>query len=124
MIEEITSAIKLLNEVDEYKENLVNRLSDQDKKISDLYHLIENTKPTTGQCYRIVKELKKQLELRRKIKNDMNILSVYDKNLNKLLNTNNRNMLLTEVHKAEKRLSTTYQNRIYTDDEINEILGA
>lgn len=123
VIEEITNAVSILNKVDNYKDNLVNQLSEQDKKLSDLYHLIENTKPTTGQCYRIVKELKKQLELRRKVKNDMNVLSIYDKNINKLLNTNNRNMLLAELHKAEKRLNMEYRNRIYTDEEINEILG-
>lgn len=123
VIEDITNAVSILNKVDNYKDNLVDKLSEQDKKMSDLYHLIENTKPTTGQCYRIVKELKKQLEIRRKVKRDMSILSVYDKNINKLLNESNRNMLLAEVHKVEKRLDTVYQNRIYTDEELIEIVG-
>ena len=121
--EEITNAISILNKVDDYKDNLVNQLSEQDKKLSDLYHLIENTKLTTAQCYRVIKELRKQLEIRRKVKRDMSLLATYDKNINKLLNENNRNMLLAEMHKSEKRLDTVYQNRIYTDEEIIEIIG-
>ena len=123
VIEDITNAVSILNKVDNYKNNLVDKLSEQDKKMSDLYHLIENTKLTTGQCYRIVRELKKQLEIRRKVKRDMSLLATYDKNINKLLNESNRNMLLAEIHKSEKRLDTVYQNRIYTDEELIEIIG-
>lgn len=122
-IEEIKEAISILNKVDEYKDGLVDRLSEQDKKLSDLLHYIENNKLSTAQCYRIVKEIKKQREIRRKVKNDMNILSTYDKHINKLLNTNNRSMLLAELYKADKRLQAEYKNRLYTEEEINEILG-
>lgn len=123
VLEKLTDSIKILNEVDEYKDSLVDRLSEQDKKLSDLLHYIENNKLSTAQCYRIVKEIKKQREIRRKIKNDMNILSTYDKHINKLLNTNNRSMLLAELYKVDKRLQAEYKNRLYTEEEINEILG-
>jgi hypothetical protein len=123
VLEKLTDSIKILNEVDEYKDSLVDRLSEQDKKLSDLLHYIEKNKLSTAQCYRIVKEIKKQREIRRKVKNDMNILSTYDKHINKLLNTNNRSMLLAELYKVDKRLQAEYKNRLYTEEEINEILG-
>lgn len=123
VIEELKEAVSIINKVDEYKDSLVDRLSEQDKKLSDLLHYIENNKLSTAQCYRIVKEIKKQREIRRKVKNDMNILSTYDKHINKLLNTNNRSMLLAELYKADKRLQAEYKNRLYTEEEINEILG-
>lgn len=123
VLEKLTDSIKILNEVDEYKDSLVDRLSEQDKKLSDLLHYIEKNKLSTAQCYRIVKEIKKQREIRRKIKNDMNILSTYDKHINKLLNTNNRSMLLAELYKVDKRLQAEYKNRLYTEEEINKILG-
>lgn len=123
VIEELKEAVSIINKVDEYKDSLVDRLSEQDKKLSDLLHYIENNKLSTAQCYRIVKEIKKQREIRRKVKNDMNILSTYDKHINKLLNTNNRSMLLAELYKVDKRLQAEYKNRLYTEEEINEILG-
>jgi hypothetical protein len=123
LLQKLTDSIQILNDIDEYKDSLLDKLSEQDKKLSDLLHYIENNKLSTAQCYRIVKEIKKQREIRRKVKNDMNILSTYDKHINKLLNTNNRSMLLAELYKVDKRLQAEYKNRLYTEEEINEILG-
>ena len=53
----------------------------------------------------------------------MNILSTYDKHINKLLNTNNRSMLLAELYKVDKKLQAEYKNRTYTDEELEELLG-
>lgn len=123
LLQKLTDSIQILNDIDEYKDSLLDKLSEQDKKLSDLLHYIEKNKLSTAQCYRIVKEIKKQREIRRKVKNDMNILSTYDKHINKLLNENNRNMLLTELHKTNKKLGIEYNNRMYTEEEINKILG-
>ena len=122
-LQKLTEVIKLLNEIEEYKNGLLEQLSEQDKKLSDLYHIIENQKLSTAQCYRIVKEMRKQRQIRRKIKNDIALFGTYDKHINKLLNENNRNMLLTELHKTNKKLGIEYNNRMYTEEEINKILG-
>ena len=123
VIEELKEAVSIINKVDEYKDSLVDRLSEQDKKLSDLLHYIENNKLSTAQCYSNEKKIKKQREIRRKVKNDMNILSTYDKHINKLLNTNNRSMLLAELYKVDKKLQAEYKNRTYTDEELEELLG-
>lgn len=123
VLEELKSAINTLNKVDEYKDSLVDKLSEQDKRLSDLEHYIEENKLSTNQCYRMIKEIKKQREIRRKIKNDYTILTNYENNINKLINHDNRRMLLEKVYKVNKSLETKYKNRIYTEEEINEILG-
>lgn len=123
VLEELKSAINTLNKVDEYKDGLVDKLSEQDKKLSDLEHYIEENKLSTNQCYRMIKEIKKQREIRRKIKNDYTILTNYENNINKLINHDNRRLLLEKVYKVNKSLDTKYKNRIYTEEEINEILG-
>lgn len=123
VLEELKSAINILNKVDEYKDSLVDKLSEQDKRLSDLEHYIEDNKLSTNQCYRMIKEIKKQREIRRKIKNDYTILTNYGNNINKLINHDNRRMLLEKVYKVNKSLETKYKNRIYTEEEINEILG-
>jgi hypothetical protein len=123
VLEELKSAINTLNKVDEYKDSLVDKLSEQDKRLSDLEHYIEENKLSTNQCYRMIKEIKKQREIRRKIKNDYTILTNYENNINKLINHDNRRLLLEKAYKVNKSLDTKYKNRIYTEEEINEILG-
>lgn len=123
VLEELKNAINILNKVDEYKDSLVDKLSEQDKRLSDLEHYIEENKLSTNQCYRMIKEIKKQREIRRKIKNDYTILTNYENNINKLINHDNRRLLLEKVYKVNKSLETEYKNRIYTEEEINKILG-
>lgn len=123
VLEEIKNAINILNKVDEYKDTLVDKLSEQDKRLSDLEHYIEENKLSTNQCYRMIKEIKKQREIRRKIKNDYTILTNYENNINKLINHDSRRMLLEKVYKANKSLETKYKNRIYTKEDLEELLG-
>ena len=52
----------------------------------------------------------------------MEISKVYKDNINKLINTDSRNMLMTKVYKTEKQLESEYQNRVYTKEEIENIL--
>ena len=122
VITELNNAIQLLNNVDEYTETLVDKLSSYDKRTSDLLHYIESNKLNAPQCCRIVKELKVIREERRKVKNDMEISKVYKDNINKLINKDNRNMLMIKLYKQEKQLGTNYKNRIYTEENINNIL--
>lgn len=123
VLEELKNAINILNKVDEYKDTLVDKLSEQDKRLSDLEHYIEENKLSTNQCYRMIKEIKKQREIRRKIKNDYTILTNYGNNINKLINHDSRRMLLEKVYKANKSLETKYKNRIYTKEDLEELLG-
>lgn len=123
VLEELKSAINTLNKVDEYKDSLVDKLSEQDKRLSDLEHYIEENKLSTNQCYRMIKEIKKQREIRRKIKNDYTILTNYENNINKLINHDNRRLLLEKVYKVNKSLDTKYKNRIYTEEELETLLG-
>lgn len=120
---EIFNVVQELNEIDDYDNSLSNQLSICDSKISDLMHLIESEALKTNQCYRIVKELKKLRVERRKIKNDMDLLNTYRNNQQKLLNQNNRQMLLAELGKKEKTLNYKYNNRVYTEEEIKELIG-
>lgn len=123
VLEELKNAINILNKVDEYKDSLVDKLSEQDKRLSDLEHYIEENKLSTNQCYRMIKEIKKQREIRRKIKNDYTILTNYGNNINKLINHDSRRMLLEKVYKTNKSLETKYKNRIYTEEDLEELLG-
>ena len=122
VIEEITTIVTLLNELDNYSSGLVNKTSELDLKQQDLLHYIENNSLKTNECYRIIRELKKIRENRRQIKNDMDLMSKYNEQKTKLVSTDNRRFLLAEMHKREKILGKSYTNKGYTDEELESIL--
>ena len=122
VIKEITIVIDELNRIDDYSKNLVTNLSELDLKQQDLLHYIENNTLKTNECYRIIRELKKVREMRRKIKNDMDIISKYNEQKTKLLSTENRRFLLAEIHKREKVLVKKYINKVYSNEEVETIL--
>lgn len=123
IIEKVKEISELMNELQSYTNNLSANLQAADYRISDLLHLIEKDTLNTKACYRIVKELKKVRQERRKIKNDMEISKTLNLNLNKLLGIENRQFLLAELNKTNNHLKTKYKNRIYTEEELNELIG-
>lgn len=122
VVDEITDAINILNKVDDYGESLTSRLSELDSKEQDILHYIESNKINILWCYNIIKKIKEIRIARRKVKNDMDILSKYESNKTKLLTNNNRQFLVTELHKKEKSLDTEYKNRVYSEEDMNNIL--
>lgn len=122
IVYELDNSIQILNKVDEYIETLAEELSNYDKRTTDLLHYIENNNLNAPQSCKVIKEIKKIRLERRKIKKDMELSKVYKDNINKLVNKDSRNMLMAKLHKTEKQLETEYQNRIYTQEDINNIL--
>lgn len=122
--DKIIEVSKMLDELDEYDDSLSSSLSTVDSKICDLMHLIENNTLKTNQCYRTVRELHKLRLERRKIKNDMDLLQVFKTDKNKLLNIEYRKFLLNAIYKEDKRQNNAkYNNRIYSEEELKELMG-
>jgi len=122
LLEEITNAIKKLDEVEEYTDKLCEALSNEDQRTSDLLHYIENNNINAAQSCHLIKEIKKVRLERRKIKNDMEIARAFKDNINKLINAENRKMIMAKLHKTSKQLESEYQNRVYSNEELTEIL--
>lgn len=122
LLEEITNAIKKLDEVEEYTDKLCEALSNEDQRTSDLLHYIENNNVNAAQSCHLIKEIKKVRLERRKIKNDMEIARAFKDNINKLINAENRKMIMAKLHKTSKQLESEYQNRVYSNEELTEIL--
>lgn len=123
IIDKVKEISTLMDELQSYTNNLSTLLQAVDFRISDLLHLIENETLNTKGCYRVIKELKKARLERRKIKNDMELSKTLNSNLNKMLGIENRQFLLAEINKTNNHLKTKYKNRIYTEDEIKELIG-
>lgn len=122
VIEEINEVVKRLNKIDEYNSTLADNLSELDCKQQDLLHYIENTKVSVLWVYRMIKELKNVRINRRKVKNDMELLSKFNEQKTKLLSKENRQFMLAEIYKKEKMLGKKYTNKKYTEEELQKIL--
>lgn len=120
MLTEIIETLNKLNEIDEYIHSLSERLSTQDSKLSDLYHVLESNNLNASQSCKFVKEMQLVCKERRIIKNDLAISNTYKNHINKLINLDNRKLLITELNKRNKTLQGEYKNRIYTNDELVE----
>ena len=123
VLDKINNALTLLNEVDEYDSTLNGRLSELDSKEQDLLHYIENNKISILWCYKMVKEIKTIRQERRRVKNDMDLLSKYNEIKNKLASKDNRQFIMPELYKKEKQLATVYKNRQYTEEDMKKIIG-
>ncbi len=122
--DKVIEICKLLDELDSYIDSLPSQHSLVDGKICDLLHVIEYTKLTVSQRYRIVKALQELRLERRKIKNDELIAKLYTDECQKILTVQNRQFLIADISKREKQItSTVYKNRVFSDDEIKELIG-
>lgn len=123
IIEDVKCICNKLDNIQSSIDELPNKLSTLELQEQDLLHLIENSTLKTNQCYRVIKEIRKCRLERRKVKNDMELARTYQTHQNKMISTENRKFLLTELNKTNSRLNQPYKNRIYTEEEIKEILG-
>lgn len=125
IIETIKEVIMKLNKLEEYMNDLNKQLSIVDQKKADIEHLIENPKKKLNvfQAYKVYKELEKILLERRKIKNDIELSKVYRANETKLIKTKNRELLIEDLNVRTKDLNCDYNNRVYSEEELEEIVG-
>lgn len=122
IIDKIKEIIKILNEIDDYNMALPQGLTELEQKQQDLLHYIENNKLSAFGSYRLFKEFKNIRIERRKVKNDIELSRTYEEYKNRLSSKNSRDFLLSELYKKEKSLKTKYNNRKYTEEELQEII--
>jgi hypothetical protein len=122
ILDKILQVIQLLNEIDEYDEEIPKLQSNVDSRLSDVYHYIENNTLKTAECYRATRLIHDLRQERRRIKNDSEILRTYRTHIQKITHINSRGMLQVELQKANKRLESPYNNRVYTTDELEDML--
>lgn len=123
VIDRVKTISDELDSLQMYFDKLSIELSQVDSKISDIMHYIENNKIKSKGCYRLIQELKRLREDRRNIKRDMELSRTFNIHLNKIISTENRKFLLVELNKTYTKLDTQYKNRIYTDEELRELVG-
>ena len=119
---QIINITNLLNDLDEYLNEIPNLQSQIDEELSDLYHYIENNELSTKQSLKMIKLIREKRIIRRGLNNDYEMKKTYISNRNKLLIDSQRQFFLTEIHKKNKELSSKYKNRRLTDEEIKNLI--
>lgn len=125
--EKLKESFDILKDIDDYNNQLLGEngyISTCDKKIDYWEHYIELNPLKVTESYKILREIKRLRILRRKYKNDAELIKVLNDNSEKLKNINFRSILLTQVHKTKTRQENAkYSYDAYTDEEIKNILG-
>ena len=103
-IEEVINAIDILNKFEDRKSILISNLSDLDLEEQDLLHYIETEKFNAVEGYKLSKKIKEIRLERRKVKNELALINIFQQNSNKLINLENRRFLITTLGKESKKL--------------------
>ena len=127
VLERYKESLKLLKENEEYYQQLTGEnglISICDQKLDYWEHYIEFNKVELKQLYRIYKEMKRLRMLRRKYKNDKELIKIFKDNEQKMQNPSNREILLVQLCKTDnKQQNAKYGYTAYTEEEKNQILG-
>jgi hypothetical protein len=122
VVDKLNVVLQYLDDIQNLKEQHSSAMQDVDYRISDILHLIELNKIPDSCCKKIVEELKTLREIRRDLKNQNEILRTYDTHKEKLASDKSRFLFTTELNKTIKRLGCEYNNRVYTQEELDAFL--
>lgn len=123
--EEIKTVCKCLNKIDTYGDNISNYLSILDKKLDFWDHIVEFDKLNISHIYRVFKERRRLRRIRRKVKNNQELLFTFNKHRQKLLHPTSVDGISIEIFKSKSYIDKRqYSYAEYTDEELAMILGA
>ena len=123
IIDKITNAISILDEIDNMIKTQSEELQKVDYKLSDLYHLIENNELSDEASINVVREIHLLSKVRRSLNNEHDLEVVYQNQKQKMIGNDSRQFLVTELNKTNKRLNSEYKNRVYTEEEIEKLIS-
>lgn len=123
LLRKVKDVTKLLDEIDEMIKSQAEELSKVDTELSDWYHLIENNDLNKDQSFKVVKRIHDLRIVRRDLKNENELEKTFSTHKNKLIGTDTRQFLNTEMNKKRKSLDTQYNNRVITQEELEEVMS-
>lgn len=119
--QELISSIKSLTLIEDEIENYVSKLNELDLRIQEILHYYEYNKISTNGHSSLSRKLQELQIERRNVKNMYELYGTYQSNKMKLIESGNRDILISEIFKKEKALDTKYRNTYFTEEELNII---
>ena len=123
LLEKIKTIMSLLDDIEEMKKTQPTELQKVDYELSDWFHLIEHNELNEKQSSRVIKRIHELRILRRDLKNEYELEQVISIHKNKLIGTDTRQFLLTEMNKTNKLINQDYKNRVLTQEVIEKVLN-
>lgn len=118
-IEELIKAIDTLNRFEEEKTSLIDKQSYYDLAEQDILHTIENDNFNASDGYKLAKKIKNLRGERRQVKNQLELINEFQNNSNKLINNNNRKILISNLkHKYVILKNSKYHYKVLSKEEI------
>lgn len=123
IVDSVTNAVSLLNNIEKYMNSLDEALSNCDKLNSDFEHLIENENLEEINLKALFSKMQELYTQRRKIKQDKSLAVYFQNNSMKLNSSSNREFLVQGLKTLENKIDTNYNNRVLSDDDIKVIMS-
>ena len=121
LVDKITQAVKILDEIDEMISTQGQELQKIDLELSDLYHFIENNNVNDDTSVKLIERIKYLRLMRRSLQREYEIENAYKNNSSKMMGNNTRPFLLNTIKQTVKNLNTEYKNRVLTDEDIQNL---
>ena len=121
LVDKITQAVKILDEIDEMISTQGQELQKIDLELSDLYHFIENNNVTDNTSVKLIERIKQLRLKRRSLQREYEIENAYKNNSSKMMGNGTRSFLLNTIKQTVKNLNSEYKNRVLTDEDIQNL---
>ena len=121
LVDKITQAVKILDEIDEMISTQGQELQKIDLELSDLYHFIENNNVTDNTSVKLIERIKELRLKRRCLQREYEIENAYKNNSSKMMGNGTRSFLLNTIKQTVKNLNSEYKNRVLTDEDIEQL---
>lgn len=122
ILERIKTIVDMLDELDDWIEELPNSQSKVDSLLSDYRHLLKENIFNEKSAYKIALKIKESELLRTGLKQDFDMINIYNTYKNRLISKDNRQFLMNELYKKTKEWNQPYRYRILTEEEVKELL--
>ena len=120
MINELVSALTILNNVENKKSILEKEINDLDDKTQDLLHHLEYNEFTSYYASKIAYELQDIRRQRREKKNELTLIDCLTLHSMRLNNIGNRVFLINSLQKTHKDTTTIkWVNRNYKQEDLD-----
>lgn len=121
LVDKITQAVKILDEIDEMISTQGQELQKIDLELSDLYHFIENNNVTDNTSVKLIERIKQLRLKRRSLQREYEIENAYKNNSSKMMGNGTRSFLINTIKQTVKNLNSEYKNRVLTNEDIEKL---
>ena len=118
----LQEAINILDALEQMAINCSTSQSKVDSKLSDWLHIIQHNDLSDKEMVKIVKEIKELRVERESLNNLWELAKIYNDERGKLIDKGNREFLMNKIRSKYKHFNQPYNNRVLTDEDVNDKL--